>query len=43
ARAQASGPATLAATGVETTAIAGLATVSLLLGALLLAGSRRRG
>ncbi|MFN3339793.1 MAG: hypothetical protein ACK40Z_08855 [Dietzia sp.] len=36
-------PATLAATGVETTAIAGLATVSLLLGTLLLAGSRRRG
>ncbi|MFN3601609.1 MAG: hypothetical protein ACK4UY_09500 [Dietzia sp.] len=35
--------ATLAATGVETTAIAGLATVSLLLGTLLLAGSRRRG
>ncbi|MEH6820021.1 hypothetical protein [Dietzia psychralcaliphila] len=36
-------PATLAATGVETTAIAGLATVSLLVGALLLANSRRRG
>ncbi|PAY24578.1 hypothetical protein CEY15_01885 [Dietzia natronolimnaea] len=40
---QAEGPATLAATGAETTAIAGLATVSLLVGALLLAGSRRRG
>lgn len=35
-------PATLATTGVETTAIAGLAVVSLLLGTLLLAASRRR-
>ena len=35
-------PATLAATGVETTAVAGLAAVSLLLGTLLLVGARRR-
>lgn len=35
-------PATLAATGVETTAVAGLAVVSLLFGTLLLAASRRR-
>ena len=36
-------PATLAATGVETTAVAGLAAGSLLLGTLLLVAARRRG
>ena len=42
AQGQTGGPAVLAATGVETTAVAGLAAVSLLLGTLLLVATRRR-